>query len=319
MNKITKILLPLILFNMSISAQSNIENLLYNQTTELNHQFDTLDSLKVFLEQIVTLINSEKLKNPNDDEKITNLFSSTASITNSIDSIMIEIDELNKKINSTKQRLYNFYSTKIDSINNEGKENKSNNIERIKYIEKRLLVSPVINILSFSPENVFEIKPTNDTLKQRIYYEYLDEAHKEVKNKIAEIENLKMEIENIIVLKEETREFLEDIDFDDNYAVYSNPADAKNNSDELFSGSEARLGDNSPQLNTLKSQTKTFSDLLYQFGLSNYYDIETYLDSRETSSGKNLKDFTELIKNVQDQLNDYKIIIRNKLEATKIK
>ncbi len=108
-------------------------------------------------------------------------------------------------------------------MNNIGDLNKSINVEKMKLIEKRLLVSPEINILSFSPQSVLRLEPSKDSIKQKIYTEYLNEAFQEVERKMGEIQGLKKEITNILQLNKETKEFLEDIDFDNNFAVYSNP------------------------------------------------------------------------------------------------
>ena len=45
----------------------------------------------------------------------------------------------------------------------------------------------LINSLSFSPQRVLKVEPSKDSVKQKIYNEYLNEAFNEVEQKMGEI------------------------------------------------------------------------------------------------------------------------------------
>lgn len=308
----------LVLFHSKcLFAQNSLEHKYANETIELNIENTKLDSLNNILQKRVSVIENEKNKANRNTNRITTLLASTASLTNKIDSLRKNIYHLSNKIDLTKKVLYNFYTSKIDSLNNISNSSKSANVEKIKLIEKRLLVSPKINVLSFSPQSVLNLEPSKDSIKQKIYNEYLNEASDEVEKKMIEIKGLKKEISNIIQLNEETKEFLEDINFDNNFAVYSNPNVTQSNLEYTsdFTDKAASVNDNSG-LNTVNTQSKNFSDILFQFGLSETYNPAAYLNSNDNSAVTNLKDFNSLIETVEKQLKDYKVIISNKLKGS---
>ena len=113
--------------------------------------------------------------------------------------------------------------------------------------------------------------------------------------------------------------FSEDIDFDNNFAVYSNSQTSLNNS-ETFGSADQRFADEgSSTLNTLNTQAKSFSDLLYQFGLSNSFNINNYFNSDNNIVRNNLFEFNNLIEMVEKQLLDYKTVINSKLQTTRNK
>ena len=313
-----KILLIILiaLYSESIIAQTSLEQEYVTQTLELKSINAHLDSLNTVLQNKAKIIEAEKSKSNKNDTKIATLLSGTASLTNKIDSLRNDATKLSSNIYLTKQKLHKHYTTKIDSLNNIKDANKSINIEKMKLIEKRLLVSPEINSLSFSPQRVLKVEPSEDAVKQKIYTEYLNEAFNEVEKKMVEIKGLKKEINNIIQLNEETKEFLEDINFDNNFAVYSNPNVTQSNLEYTndFTDKAASGNDNSG-LNTVNTQSKNFSDILFQFGLSETYNPAAYLNSNDNSAITNLKDFNSLIEKVEKQLKDYKVIISNKLKG----
>lgn len=310
-------IISIALYSKSVLGQHSLELEYSTQIIELNSINSHLDSLNTILQNKAKLIETEKNKSSKDGTKVTSLLSGTASLTNKIDSLRNEAKNLNNKIYLTKKKLHNLYTIKIDSLNNIGDANKSINVEKIKLIEKRLLVSPEINILSFSPQSVLKLEPSKDSIKQKIYAEYLSEAFLEIDQKMGEIKGLKKEITNIIQLNKETKEFLEDIDFDNNFAVYSNPNTAESSIEYSndFS-SDAKLANEKTALNTVNTQSKYFSDILFQFGLSETYNPASYLNPEGNSTITNLEQFNTLIEAVEKQLKDYKIIISNKLKGS---
>jgi hypothetical protein len=305
-----------ILFSNILYAQNILEHSNAKLETELNKKISTLDSLNNILEQKVTIINAEKLRSNKNNKRITELLSRTASLTNAIDIKQNEIVFLTEKIEANKIELYKFYTAQIDSMNTSNLAENKKSVEVIKLTEKRLLVSPKIDILSFSPQSVLKIKHPTDSVEQKIFNEYLTDAYNEVENKINEIEMLKLEIHNIIELNNETKEFLEDIDFDNNFAVYTNPRGISTTANAAENLQDKEDNIDYAARNSLDSQTKSFSEILYQFGHSDSFNSKTLLNSENNSVENNLHDFNKLVEVVEKQLNDYKTIINNKLKTT---
>jgi len=299
-------------------GQINLEKKFDKLTNDFNTKNKVLDSLEIVLEQKIRIIETEKLNADKDKTKLAELLANTAGLTNKIDETQSEIDNIANKLESTKEALHLFYSKQIDSLKSSDKKNQNNQVEIIKLIEKRLLVAPKINILSFSPNSVIDIKKAKDSVEQKIFTEYLTEAYSEIEIKLYEIEKLRLEIKNMIALNEETKEFLEDIDFDNNYAVFSNPQSTTEGSKASVSD-EFTYNDRSPELNTLNSQSKTFSDLLFQFGISSNLTSNFYENQEGSTAKQNLQEFNQLIEIVEKQLLDYKTVIKNKLGSAKVK
>ncbi len=107
MKKINKILsVTLFCFCTSISfGQSSLENT-YSLLNENQQNFGyTLDSLNLLLEKQVQVINIEKLKKSIDSDKLSELLSATASVTNFIDATQLNIEHNSEIISEVKNKL----------------------------------------------------------------------------------------------------------------------------------------------------------------------------------------------------------------------
>lgn len=273
----------------------------------LNKNESELDSLNVLLKRKINLINIEKEKK--DNSKIVELLSSTSNLTNRIELQEIELESLKVEFNLIKKELYSYYSNQIDSIKKISGTNISPKI--VELTEKKLAVSNKIDLLSFEPAKVIGLVPTNDSIKKQIYYEYLSSAKQEVDEKITEIKKLKSEIRSIITLNEEKEAFLEEFEFENNISRY-------NSGNQTSSLAEADyFGDVDVESNSLKAQAFSFNNILTQLKFdkrtNQTYSIKSIRDGFYTKN--NLKDFFELISQVENQLADYQIVIKNKLES----
>lgn len=298
-----------LLLTVNLSAQSGKENELKNLESELLLNETRLLNLTEELQSKVELINSEKAKEGYDKDEVKKMMSSTAKLTNEIEKLQIERDNLTKDYNLLKTELYKIYSGKIDSVKNSrvhGNE-KNNIITRL--IEKRLYVSPKIDILSFEPEKVLGIDPSKEKNDNQIYRDFLTSAEEEIDTKLSDIKELKTEISTIISLNKETKAFLEEAEFDNDISYFTSASEGGRSTESL--SYDGRLGEGVQ--NSIKTQTDTFAEILAQLDYNDIPENRTYsLDNIVTN--RNIEEFNKLLLDVEQQLQDYKAVINNKLK-----
>ncbi|MEN8194068.1 MAG: hypothetical protein ABFS12_14685 [Bacteroidota bacterium] len=301
----------LIILGFNIYGQENQERKYEELKQQLVLEDQKLNSLNNLLKQKTDIISIEKSKPDPNEDKIQELLSSTANLTNSIDRSQLRINKLLEEFDSIKAELFVIYSERIDSVNNSNLSEDEKNKRNVELIEKRLLVSPQIDLLSFQPEKVVNIPSSEDSTEQKIYKEYLASALDEVEDKLTRIDELKSEIENIITLNEESSLFLEEVEFDSDIYSYTSPnktVTIENEPTDTYGGDRFVNAENS-----LKTQTTSFSKILNQLKLNSEIKSKTFSLS-STSHKRNLYEFKELMDQVEKQLSDYKIVIRNKLK-----
>jgi len=182
----------------------------------------------------------------------------------------------------------------------------------IKLIEKKLLVSPKIDLLSFEPESVLQTEVPFEPIEQKIYYEYLASANEEIMSKIEETRELKTEIENIILLRETSEDFLEEINFDNDIIGYTS---INENQDKAYTTNRQSYGKDINTENDMISQTVSFSEILNQVKLSSMNKIQIYtINDLNSYTKTNIYEFKKLIDQVEKQLVEYNSVIKSKLK-----
>jgi len=296
---------------IAILPQTKTEDRFEKTLELLANQNKELDSLNLILTEKVNLINTEKSrKNPN-SEKVTELLSNTSKLTNSIEKLELEISSTNKELESVKKILFNYYTSQIDSL--KALDPESNTDEIIVLTEKKLSVSNKIDLLSFDPSKVLNIKPTKNVTKQKVYNEFLISAKNEVDSKISEIKKLKEEVNNILALNSAKEEFLEEISFN-NRIVGTKKIDNQTSteSSDYYSNPDVTNARNS-----VKEYSASFNGILNQLSLNNISSTQMNTSRKLNSdyyTSTNLKDFLKLMNKVEKELSDYKLVINNKIK-----
>ncbi|MCB9208158.1 MAG: hypothetical protein H6609_02175 [Ignavibacteriales bacterium] len=297
-----------------------ISNVLYTQTAKEN-EFKILQSkieqkeneLHSLTKELKTKADeiSFKKADPNfDKEEVKNLLANSAELTNSIEKIQKEIYDLNTRNELVKSELYIHYSNKIDSLENSklSQDEKSSRITKL--IEKRLFVSPRIDVLSFEPEKVLNVKTSAKPSEKKLYNEFLISAFDEIELKLKETKELKVEIETIQKLNKETKAFLEEAEFDREISYFSSSgssveaaADSRTPTTEFSNISE----------NSIKTQTVSFNKILNQLNFSGNVKMREY-SLNQIVKNNDLDEFKKLITQVEQQLEDYKVVVKNKIQ-----
>ena len=306
MGFLTTVILYLLISN-GLFAQKSEEKELATLKSQIQVNENRLLKLTDELQSQVKIINIKKAEPNFDKDEIKNLMSNTANMTNEIEELQIERNNLTKKYEEVKRKLYIAYTDEIDSLNNSGLPEEEKNTLITKLIEKRLYVSPKIEILSFEPSKILKIDVSRDSSDQQIYKEFLTSAKNEIESKLNDINKLKTEITKFIELNREMKDFLEEAEFDNDISYFR----STNESNE--SSRNAAFGAGSEYDNSLKTQADTFAEILTQLDYNNIPDEKTF--SLNNILIKNdLEEFNKLILNVEQQLKDYKKVINNKLK-----
>jgi len=302
------ILALLKIFSPAILLSQNVkENQLRTLNSQLQENDNRLLQLTGELESKVEFINLRKAEPGFDEDEIKNLMSNTANLTNQIERLQVERDSLTKKYNQIKNDLYLKYTGKIDSLNKSGLPEQEKNSLITKLIEKRLYVSPKIEILSFEPSKILSIDTKKDSQDIKIQREFLTSAKDEIESKLNELSELKNEIATVIDLNRETKDFLEEAEFDNDISYFRSTVQSNETS------RNASLGGGNEYNNSLKTQADTFTEILTQLDYNDVPDERTY-SLNNILINNDIEEFNRLILSVEQQLNDYKTVINNKLK-----
>jgi hypothetical protein len=241
--------------------------------------------------------------------------SGSASLSNKIEWHQKKIDRLGKDIEEIKKKLDEKYSQVIDSLEADKKSGKANeekiNSEILSYTEKKLLASPKIPMLSFNPEKILKIdlSKIKDEKEKKVYGEYLQNAYSEVNDLLNNINEMNEETTQIISLQKKTKKFLEESEFESGII-------ARSTSPQTSENLSVDAGPNlSFEREAITPQIQAYNLLLNQLNLnqSSENDIKWRLTIERIGSSFNIEDYQSLLKEVKKRLQDYKLVLANKI------
>ena len=278
----------------------------------------SLDSLKNILENRAKQIESEKQKENPDDDKIVKLMAGSVTLFNTIDNKQEKLDERILQLKKLGKILEDIYSVKIDSLNQLKKSSKEKagelDNEILFYTEKRLLVSPQIEMLSFNPKKILEIdlSKTKNSVERVSLSEYLFTALTEVSVVLSDVIKQSKEVNDALMLQKKTSKFLAETEFDRDFRLgnISRSSTERNDVNASFGG-ENKLG--------IADQVNSYALLLDQLKI---FDKSASINSQKFiykhgEANFSLKDYAELLKEVKQKLSDYKLVLTNKIEQSK--
>lgn len=308
------------IFNFVASPQSI--DLLEKQYDEIKSAVEietaSLDSLKKILENRAKQIESEKQKQNPDNDKIVKLMAGSVTLFNTIDNKQEKLDERILQLKKLGRILEEKYSAQIDSLNLLKKTSKENarelDSEILFYTEKRLLVSPQIEMLSFNPKKILEIdlSKTKNNVERASLSEYLFTALTEVSAVLSDVTKQSKEVNDALTLQKKTSKFLAETEFDRDFRLGNISRSTNGTNYEITVSADQnklRIADQINSYALLLDQLKIFDKsesinsqkFIYKHGEVNF----------------SLKDYSELLKEVKQKLSDYKLVLTNKIEQSK--
>ena len=313
--------LVFILFVEFVNAQSL--NNLEKKFDQFNNQYDResliVDSLKSVFTKKAEQIDSEKKKNNPDKTLITDLMASSITISNDLEGHNSKLKKMENDLDDIKKQLNQIYISKIDSLealkkSGKGDENMLND-EILSFTGKRLLVAPRILSLSFNPDKVLRIdlKKTTNPKEKALYKEYLNNALGEVNSLLSNVNKQSSEAGQIANLQKKTEKFLEEAELE-NKVLFQKQSEVTSSS--TTTGYETgAFGRNQD----FQNQVQTYQLILRQLDIEQISksDITTGVSFNEQNKNLSLKDYIKLLKEVKKRLQEFKLVLANKIGSSK--
>jgi hypothetical protein len=245
--------------------------------------------------------------------------SGSATLSNKIESQQYKIQEIEKNLESVKKQLYNKYSIIIDSLKKSqtqvkpGKDIQILNDKILNFTEKRLLVSPKINSLTFDPQKLIEIdlNTVNNPEEKNAYSNYLRNALSEINQQILNVENSYVEIQQIVYLQKKAGRFMEETEFDNDITPLHRQHINSNDIKPSYTGDNPD-GTVNEDVKAIESQAISYNLLLNQLSFSQSSKWTTKEITRKDFS---LKSYQSMLKELKNRLQDYKSVLLNKLDT----
>lgn len=318
-NVIVVLICMLVVFHFNTNAQSlnDLENLYEELRRNLSIEKIEQDSLYKNLEDRTKLIEEEKNKLKPDHDKIVKLMAGSVTVSRLIEVKQTSINKLEFDLESVRKKLFLLYSYQIDSLNNLKRkklkpisENEID-IQILNLIKKRLLITPPVKQLTFVPEKIVEIdlKKVSDSLQMKIYKEYLTNALAEVDSLLYQVIKTSNEVEQLVKLHKKTNKFIDDIDF----ISQINPIGTKTKTLETSERDYVLVND--PHTD-FKLSFQSYVTIINQLSFSRQANNRMSRDKQIDLNGErlSLKEYSEFLKELKLRLNDYRIILVEKLK-----
>ena len=318
LKKILFVCFVCLLVTIGANAQSlgELESRFEHLTNVVNENKNSLDSLKNVIDERGKRIDEEKNKNNPDKDKIVQLMASSITISNKYDQLQKKNSETEKEYELLKNKLDKKYSVIIDSLN-EIKPS-TNKIEetRLIFIQKRLLVAPQVPLLSFNPIKIAEIdlSKLKDKKEKSLYNDYLKNALTEVDSVLSKVKNLSDDFNQIVRLQKKTQKFLEETEFNSNIQVQKYSGNQTNSRMDV---TNSGFGENDKS--NILSVANSYNLILNQLNIYGNNDPKNVFNFSEdlNKNGLNIEEYNNLLKEVKNRLQEYKLAIANKINSSK--
>jgi len=303
-----------------VNAQSLIQ--LEKKYEQLSNQYIKekviYDSLKNIFSLRTNEIDAEKKKANPDKDKIVDLMAGSITLSNRIEEQNKKISLLEKDIDNVKQQLHKQYSSLIDSLELKKKTDKKNDdvldAEILNNTEKKLLVAPQIPILSFKPEKILKIDlgKTKSAEEKALYKEYLDNALNEINTLLENVGKQSSEADQVFALQNKTKKFLEETELESRILIRSQQSTVRSEETvPTFSNSPEDVATS----NDLSRQVKNYHVILRQLDIEQLSrtNINWKVSFDEMERNLSLKDYQKLLKEVKKRLQEFKLVLANKI------
>jgi len=296
----------------------SLEKRFSDQVNFVNRQKQIIDSLQIILTERAKLIDTEKKKALPNNDKIIELMSKSATLTNQINNLQIKLKKDENELESTKKQLSLIYSELIDSLKliqksaNLSRSHDLNN-QILFLTEKKLLVSPRVSNLSFNPEYIIRIdlNTISDPTQRKIHSEYLENALDEVNEQIQQVTIRSDELKQIVQLQKKVERFVEEADFEGSVKFFNYRSGTNRNALAGFIPIDKTEMDY-----VLLSQFSSYSSMLDQLNMPGYINIKSKWGEGKTTK-LSLGEYASLLKELRNYLQEYRLVLNSKLQSAK--
>ncbi len=297
-----------------------LEHRLDSLTTQLLHAQSRLDSLDSQLEKASRRLEQEKSASPRDNNRLRTLMANGLSLSREAKKQHDAVASLREETGKLKSLLDREYSSAIDSLTDQKKKDSGEKEKKVldqkilALMEKRLMVMPPMQTLTFDPHRLQTIRPdtVTDSLEENIYRDYLTNALASIDKNLRHIKARKTEFTELETLQKKTGEFLADIDEERDFGLSSHTYTASGQTESKpppFGGPRVEETDQIQSIVILLKQLDP------DFGESNAGAWHSPIDTTQIVYSR--QDYIRLLDRAENILNSYQHLIQKKLQQFK--
>ena len=299
--------------------QQQSERSYYETLAAVKQQQSKLGSLNTTLADFAKEIDEAKKANL-DQGQVKKLMAQALSVSNEIEQQQNSIRKLQNQLEQHRKNLENVYTAQIDSIQLLLQSDEFSGdrlvleLKHREIAEKRMMILPLVQSFSFDPQKINSIQSikSDDPLEQEMLKDYLNNALSEITEKLANLQNTKLELEKIVLLEEKTQHFLEDVDTD-GFVGFSSASSLVNlNSPDE---SSVRASDLGSKANIIETRIQAYLYLVNQLELNQavVQTISSMIEPGQSASTLSNQEYLKLLIQIEQRLLDYQEILTKKL------
>lgn len=303
-------------FSVPLSAQQidDLEKQYYYLTLNSESAAAAQDSIKKSIVAVLAQIRGEKEKSNPDHDLIKSHMADIVDLRSRLKSSQKENQFKQNQLLILRGQLQDAYQQVIDSLIRQKEkttdQTHQDNMDKTIafFLEKRLILAPVIHPLTFSWADIekAELENVTDSLELQFRKEYISLALQEIDDRISAIQSTRKKYDDMISFHQKLETFTEDIDM---------PFFTGNTSrlERYTTGNNATLNDvgNGVWKSNLQSLNLVFMQLNIDPG------IIKKIKSDHTANEVSYDEFMKLIELAEKSLSQYRAIIQQKLKKIK--
>ena len=299
--------------------QQQSERSYYETLAAVKQQQSKLGSLNTTLADFAKEIDEAKKTNL-DQSQVKKLMAQALSVSNEIEQQQNSIRKLQNQLEQHRKNLENVYTAQIDSIQLLLQSDEFSGdrlvleLKHREIAEKRMMILPLVQSFSFDPQKINSIQSikSDDPLEQEMLKDYLNNALSEITEKLANLQNTKLELEEIVLLEEKTQHFLEDVDTDGFVGFPSASSLVNLNSPDE---SSVRASDLGSKANIIETRIQAYLYLVNQLELNQavVQTISSMIEPGQSASTLSNQEYLKLLIQIEQRLLDYQEILTKKL------
>lgn len=301
-------------FSLSSQEVDDLEKQYYYLSRSAESAAAAQDSIKKNIDDVLAQIRGEKEKSSPDQDLIKSRMADIVDLRSRLKSSQKENQIKQNQLLSLREQLQNTYQQIIDSLTRQKEkttdQTHQDNMDKTIafFLEKRLILAPVIHPLTFSWADVekTELSDVTDSLELQIRKEYISMALQEIDDRIGAIKSARKKYDDMISFHQKLETFTQDIEM----PFFT----MKNSRLERYSaGNNATLNDVSSGV--WKSNIQSLNLVFRQLNIDP--NIIKKIKSGHSENDISYDEFIKLIELAEQSLKQYRTIIQQKLSKLK--
>jgi hypothetical protein len=266
--------------------------------------------LRLVLDGLAVEIDRLKAGKDAGGGELETLMARALGLTQEIQAEQSKLRERRTSLGRQRRALEATYTAILDSLQRLDSDDESVRRQELQYAEKKILISESVNSLSYDPKRVdaIALAQASDSLEKQLFLDYLNNALEEVDVKLKDVQSTRAELRDILLLRERTAQFLQEVDSEGIVGFLQTPGDQS----VLTNDGVVRESDAFSSGQTVWSdQIQAYLSIAQQLeGSAVPLNMAPELDA---ASDPGPSDYLKLLDRIVKQLQSYRRIITQKL------